>query len=263
TSAGKVYWLKVYQLPRASRISRGRPIINLLPLEANERVNAILPIQEFVEDKFVFMATAKGVVKKTALNGFSRPRANGIIAINLDEDDQLIGVDITDGQRDVMLFSKMGKAVHFKEENTIRATGRTARGVRGIRLAPEDKVISLIVNYTGGTVMTATVNGFGKRTPIDSYPIKGRGGKGVIAIKTSERNGEVVGAVQIADDDDIMLISNAGTLVRTPVNGVSVVSRNTQGVNLIRLRKGEKLVGLNKILELNDELDLNDEEEVE
>ncbi|MDM8567634.1 DNA gyrase subunit A [Candidatus Halobeggiatoa sp. HSG11] len=253
TSAGKVYWLKVYQLPRASRISRGRPIVNLLPLEANERVNAVLPIQEFVEDKFVFMATAKGVVKKTSLDGFSRPRANGIIAINLDDDDQLIGVDITDGKRDVMLFSKMGKAVHFQEENTIRATGRTARGVRGIRLAPEDKVISLIVNYTDGMVMTATVNGFGKRTPIDSYPIKGRGGKGVIAIKTSERNGEVVGAVQIAEDDDIMLITNAGTLVRTPVVGISVVSRNTQGVNLIRLKEGEKLVGLNKILELNDD----------
>ena len=253
TSAGKVYWLKVHQLPRASRISRGRPIVNLLPLEANERVNAVLPIKEFTDDKFVFMATAKGTVKKTPLTGFSRPRSNGIIAINLNEDDQLIGVDITDGQRDIMLFSKMGKAVHFKEENTIRATGRTARGVRGIRLAPDDIVISLIVNYTNGMVMTATVNGFGKRTPIDSYPIKGRGGKGVIAIKTSERNGEVIGAVQIEEDDDIMLITNAGTLVRTPVTGISVVSRNTQGVNLIRLRKEEKLVGLDKILDLNEE----------
>jgi len=248
TNLGKVYWLKVYQLPQASRISRGKPIVNLLPLEEKERINAILPIREFVENKFVFMATAKGTVKKTALSGFSRPRTNGIIAINLDEDDQLIGVDITDGQRDVMLFTQSGKAVRFLEEK-VRAMGRTARGIRGIRLAEADKVISLIIN-TGGTVLTATINGFGKRTHIDNYPVKGRGGKGVIAIKTSDRNGEVVSAVQVEDDDDIVLISNCGTLVRTPVNGISIVSRNTQGVNLIRLGKGEQLVGLDRILDL-------------
>lgn len=197
------------------------------------------------------MATAKGTVKKTALSGFSRPRTNGIIAINLDEDDQLIGVDITDGQRDVMLFTQNGKAVRFMEEK-VRAMGRTARGIRGIRLAEADKVISLIIN-TGGTVLTATVNGFGKRTYIDNYPVKGRGGKGVIAIKTSDRNGKVVSAVQVEDDDDIVLISNCGTLVRTPVNGISIVSRNTQGVNLIRLGKSEQLVGLDRILDLGTE----------
>ncbi len=251
TNLGKVYWLKVYQLPQASRISRGKPIVNLLPLEEKERINAILPIREFVENKFVFMATAKGTVKKTALSGFSRPRTNGIIAINLDEDDQLIGVDITDGQRDVMLFTQNGKAVRFMEEK-VRAMGRTARGIRGIRLAEADKVISLIIN-TGGTVLTATVNGFGKRTYIDNYPVKGRGGKGVIAIKTSDRNGKVVSAVQVEDDDDIVLISNCGTLVRTPVNGISIVSRNTQGVNLIRLGKSEQLVGLDRILDLGTE----------
>jgi DNA gyrase subunit A len=255
SSVGKVYWLKVHQLPLASRNSRGKPIINLLPLEENERINTILPIREFTEDKFVFMATSLGTVKKTALINFSRPRANGIIAINLNDNDLLIGVDITDGQQDVMLFSKSGKAVRFKEE-AVRATGRTARGVRGIRLVDEDQVMSLIITHTGGTVLTSTVNGFGKRTPVDDYPTKGRGGKGVIAIKTSERNGEVVGALQVEDNDDIMLISNRGTLVRTKVEGISVVSRNTQGVNLITLNEQEKLVGLCKILEL----DTGDEE---
>lgn len=249
SSIGKVYWLKVHQLPLASRAARGKPIINLLALEQNERINTILPIREFTEDKFVFMATSKGTVKKTALINFSRPRSNGIIAINLDDNDRLIGVDITDGQQDVMLFSKRGKAVRFKEE-AVRAIGRTGRGVRGIRLAEEDEVMSLIITHTDGTVLTSTVNGFGKRTPVDDYPTKGRGGKGVIAIKTSERNGEVIGALQVEDNDDIMLISDRGTLVRTKVEGISVVSRNTQGVNLITLSKKEQLVGLCKILEL-------------
>lgn len=252
SSFGKVYWLKVYKLPQASRASRGKPIVNLLPLEEKERINTILPVREFTEDKFVLMATANGIVKKTSLTGFSHPRSNGIIAIGLRGDDKLIGVDITDGQRDIMLFSKAGKAVRFSEK-AVRAVGRTARGVRGITLAPEVKVISLIITNTGGTVLTATVNGFGKRTPVDDYPVKGRAGKGVIAIKTTERNGEVIGAVLVEDDDDIVLINNRGILIRTAVNGVSVVSRNTQGVNLIRLGKGEKLVGLNKILDFGTE----------
>ncbi len=258
TNFGRVYWLKVYQLPKASRISRGKPIVNLLSLEGNERINAILPIREFTENQFIFMATAKGTVKKTALQNFSHPRTKGIIAVNLDEDDQLIGTEITDGQSDVMLFTERGKAIRFSEEK-VRVVGRTARGVRGIKLAPEDKVISLIITQTGGTVLTATVNGFGKRTPIDNYPVKGRAGKGVIAIKTSERNGNVIGAVQVDDDDDIALISNRGTLVRTTVDGISVVSRNTQGVRLIRLGKNEQLVGLDKILDLGSE-DLGSED---
>lgn len=252
TSLGKVYWLKVYELPQASRTSRGRPIVNLLPLEGNERINAILPVREFGENQFVFMATARGTVKKTALVEFSRPRSNGIIALTLEENDQLIGVDITDGQHDVMLFSRSGKAMRFSESE-VRPVGRTARGVRGITLSPDDQVISLIVTHTGDTVLTATVNGFGKRTPIEDYPTKGRGGKGVIAIKTSERNGEVVGAIQVAEDDDVMLISNRGTLIRTPVKDISVVSRNTQGVSLIRLGEGEQLVGLERVVELSDE----------
>ncbi len=249
SSYGKVYWLKVYELPQASRISRGKPIVNLLPLETNERINAVLPIREFSEQNYVFMATAKGTVKKTKLTDFSRPRSSGIIAISLDDDDQLIGVSITDGQRDVMLFSQNGKAVRFNEE-AVRVMGRTAQGVRGIKLMQDDKVISLIVADEQGTILVATVNGFGKRTPADEFTAKGRSTQGVIAIKTSERNGQVVGAIQVQDDDDIMLISNKGTLVRTNVSGISVVSRNTQGVNLIRLSEDELLVGVERIAEL-------------
>jgi len=260
SSAGKVYWLKVYQLPQASRHSRGKPIVNLLPLEENERINAVLPIQEFAENQFVFMATAKGTVKKTALIEFSRPRANGIIAISLDDDDRLIGVAITDGERNVMLFSRAGKAVHFTE-TTVRSMGRTARGIRGISITNDDQVISLIITHTGGTILTATVNGYGKRTPIEDYPLKGRGGKGVIAIKTSERNGKVVDAIQVEDQQDVMLISDRGTLVRTSVAEISVVSRNTQGVNLIRLGEGEKLVGIDRIAELENQVELNEADE--
>ncbi len=252
TNFGKIYWLKVHQLPHANRTSRGKPIINLLPLEENERLNAILPVREFTDNQFVFMATAKGTVKKTPLRDFSHPRAKGIIAINLAENDQLIGVDITDGQRDVILFSKFGKVARFKEKG-VRSMGRSARGIRGLNLAPEDQVISLIVTHTQSQILTATINGYGKRTPLDDYPVKSRNVKGVIAIKTSDRNGEVIGAVQVEEDDDIMLISNRGTLVRTPVSGVSVMSRNTQGVSLIRLKKGEQLVGLDKILDVEEE----------
>jgi DNA gyrase subunit A len=262
SSFGKVYWLKVHQLPRASRQARGKPIINLLQLEENERNNTIIPVSEITDNQFVFMATEKGTVKKTKLSNFSRPRSNGIIAIRLNEDDRLMNVDITDGAQDVLLFSKGGKAARFSEEK-VRSLSRTARGVRGIRLAPNDQVISMIITRPGGTVLTATVNGFGKRTPVDDYPAKGRGGKGVIAIKTSERNGEVIGAVQVEEDDDIALISNRGTLVRTSVTGISVVSRNTQGVNLIRLTKGEQLVGLAKILELAGEEENEENEENE
>ena len=255
SSFGKVYWLKVHQLPKASRQSRGKPIINLLQLEEKERINTILPVSKFTENQFVFMATEKGTVKKTKLSHFSRPRSNGIIALRLNEADRLMSVALTDGKQDVLLFTKGGKAARFSEEK-VRALSRTARGVRGIKLAPDDQVISMIIAHPGGTILTATVNGFGKRTPVDDYPTKGRGGKGVIAIKTSKRNGEVIGAVQVEEKDDIVLISNRGTLVRTSVAGISVVSRNTQGVNLIRLTKGEQLVGLAKILEFgNEEVD--------
>ncbi len=249
SSRGRVYWMKVYELPQAGRNARGKPIVNLLPLEKEERINAILPVREFEEDKFVFFATASGTVKKTPLKDFSRPRASGIIAIDLRDNDTLVGVDITDGSRDVMLFTSAGKAIRFNESN-VRAMGRTAAGVRGIRLQPDQKVIALII-ADEGYVLTATANGYGKRTPVEEYPAHGRGGQGVIAIQTSDRNGDVVGAVLVGDDDEIMLITNGGTLVRTRVAEVSVVGRNTQGVRLIKLDKGEQLVGLERIVDLD------------
>ncbi|MBM2830638.1 MAG: gyrase subunit [Gammaproteobacteria bacterium] len=248
SSRGKVYWLKVYELPQASRMARGKPIINLLPLEEGERINAVMPVREFTEDKFVFMATANGTVKKCHLTDFSRPRPSGIRAIELREDNQLIGVEVTDGQRDIMLFSDAGKAVRFNESN-VRAMGRTARGVRGIRLAPGQKVISLIIVESNNTVLTSTQNGFGKRSPMEEYVTKARGGVGVISIQTTERNGKVVAAVAVDNDDEIMLISDQGTLIRTPVSDVSVMGRNTQGVRLVTLGENENLVSIERIVE--------------
>ena len=258
SSRGKVYWLKVYDLPQASRVARGKPIVNLLPLEEGETISTILPVREFSAEQYIVMATSQGTIKKTALTDFSRPRANGIIAIGLEEDDHLISADITTGDQDIMLFSRYGKAVRFSETH-VRAVGRTAKGVRGIRLTEkDDRVMSLIIN-NGGTILTATVNGFGKRTEVTEFTSKGRGIQGVIAIKTSDRNGEVVGAVQVNDDDDIFLITDQGTLVRTGVGGISVVSRNTQGVNLISLAKDEQLVGIEPVVELGGDDDDSDE----
>lgn len=254
SSRGRVYWLKVYELPQAGRASRGKPIVNLLPLEEGERINAILPIREFEEGMFVFMATANGTVKKTPLVDYSRPRASGIIAVDLVEGDHLVDVALTDGQRDIMLFSSAGKVIRFKEEN-VRSMGRVSRGVRGIRLADDQKVISLIV-ADEGAVLTATENGYGKRTLIDDYPVYGRGGQGVIAIQSSERNGPVVGAVLVTEEEEIMLITNGGTLVRTRVAEVSTMGRNTQGVRLINLTKGEKLIGMERIAETDEDEDL-------
>ncbi len=251
SSRGKAYWLKVYQLPQAGRLARGKPIVNLLPLEEGERINAVLPIREYAEDKFVFMATAQGTVKKTPLADFSRPRANGIIAVDLRDDDYLVNVEITDGDRDIMLFSDAGKAIRFKEAD-VRAMGRTACGVRGIRLGTAQKVIALII-VDEGSVLTATENGYGKRTLVSDYPTHGRGGQGVISIQGSERNGDVVGAVLVEEEDEIMLISNGGTLVRTRINEISTMGRNTQGVRLISLHGEEKLVGVERIVEVQDE----------
>ncbi len=247
SSAGKLYWLKVYQLPQASRGSRGRPIVNLLPLQEGERITAVLPIHEFEENKFVFMATAKGTVKKTSLEAFSRRRQAGIIAIELDAGDRLVGVDITDGSRQIILCSSSGKAIRFSEDD-VRPMGRTAAGVRGIRLPDDEEVISLIIVDEQGMVLTASENGYGKRTIIEDFPIHGRGGQGVIALQISERNGRLVGALQVNPGDEIMLISSGGTLVRTPVGEVSIQGRNTQGVRLIRLDDGDRLVGLERII---------------
>ena len=259
TSVGKVYWKRVYELPVASRGSRGRPIINLLPLEESERVNAVLTVREYTDTEFVMFATSKGVVKKTALADFSRPRTNGIIAIDLRIDDYLIDVGLTTGDSDIMLFSSGGRAMRF-HESAVRQMGRTAAGVRGIRMPEEDTVIGLIV-VGEGSILSATKNGYGKRSTPDAYPTKGRGGMGVIDIKTSDRNGPVIGAVQVGEDDEIMMISDRGTLVRTAVAGVSTVGRNTQGVRLIRLneKENESLVEITRIDESDvgvpDELD--------
>jgi DNA gyrase subunit A len=245
TSRGKIHWLKVYELPQASHVSRGKPIVNLLPLEKGERVNAVLPVREYPDDLFVFFATRGGIVKKTPLSDYSRPRANGIWAIDLPEDDELVNVSLTDGKQDIMLFSSSGKCIRFAESD-VRSMGRVARGVIGIRVPESEQVVSMLV-MDESDVLTVTQNGFGKRTVADDYPRQGRGGQGVIGIQTSERNGALISAIQVTSEDDIMLISDGGTLVRTNAGGVSTLGRNTQGVTLIRLRKDEKLVGLQRI----------------
>ena len=248
SNAGKVYWLKVYQIPQGSRGAKGRPLVNMLPLEDGERITAIQPVGNFEEDAFVFMATANGTVKKTPLEQFSRPRPSGLIALQLEEGNTLVDVSMTDGHRDIVLVSSVGKAVRFKESD-VRAMSRTARGVRGIRLLADQQLIALIVPEDGGYMLTAAEFGYGKRTSISEFPVRGRGTQGVIAIQTSERNGNVIGARQVFEGDEIMLISDQGTLVRTSVDEVSVVGRNTQGVRLIALRETEKLVGVERIIE--------------
>jgi len=248
TNVGKVYWLKVYQIPISGRTSRGRPVINLLPLEANERITAILPVKEFDEDHFIFMATAMGTVKKTTLIQFSRPRSSGLRAIELDEGDVLVGTAITDGTCDVILFASSGKAARF-DEGQVRAMGRISRGVRGIRMMGEQRVISMVIPKDNGNVLTVSENGYGKRTAVDDFPKKGRGSQGVIGMQTTDRNGELVGAVQVFDGDEIMLISDQGTLVRTRADEVSLLSRNTQGVRLIKTKEGEHIVSLERIEE--------------
>ena len=268
---GKLYWLKVFQLPLASRTARGRPIVNILPLESDERITAILPVREYADDKYIVMATASGTVKKTRLDAYSNQRANGIIALNLRDDDTLIGVDITDGNNDIMLFSDAGKVVRFNEKVrdsetgeikldpetgeqrwALKPIGRTGTGVRGMKLEGDQKVVSLIVPKNDGPILTITENGFGKRTDLAEYPAKSRATKGVVSIKVSERNGKVVGAVQVEDLDEIMLITDSGTLVRTRVNEVSVIGRNTQGVRLIRTADDEHVVALQRIDEIEE-----------
>ena len=252
TNAGKVYWLKVYQIPVAGRQSRGRPMVNLLPLGEGERVTSILPVDEYSEDKFIFMATANGTVKKTPLPAFARQRSVGLIAIDLVEGNRLVGTAITDGECDVMLFSSGGKAARLRESN-VRSMGRTAKGVRGIRIPDDQCVLSLIIPQQGGKVLAVSENGYGKQTPVEDFPTKGRGGMGVKAIQSSERNGQLVGAEQVFEGDEVMLISDQGTLVRTRCEEIATSGRNTQGVRVIRLKKDEKLVGLARIEEQDEE----------
>ena len=248
SNIGKVYWLKVYQIPVAGRNSRGRPMVNLLPLGEDERITSILPVHEYTEGYFIFMATANGTVKKTPLEAFSRPRSVGLIALALDEGDVLIGTEITDGSNDVMLLTSGGKAARFAEGD-VRAMGRTARGVRGVRMDEDQQVIAMIIPKAGGRVLTVSENGYGKRTDVEDFPCKGRGNRGVIAMTMSDRNGALVGAVQVFDGDDLMLITDQGTLVRTRTDEISLLSRNTQGVKVIRLRDDEHLVGVQRVAE--------------
>ncbi len=248
SNKGKVYWLRVFMIPQGSRGAKGRPLVNLLPLDNDERITSLLPIKDLSNDAFVFMATASGKVKKTPAARFSRPRTSGLIALDLEPGNHLVDVAITDGYSDVLLIASSGKAVRFKESD-VRAMGRTARGVRGIRLRQRQSLISLIIPEENGFVLTASENGFGKRTHIDEFPVRGRGGQGVIAMQTSDRNGPVIGAAQVFEGDEIMLISNLGTLVRTSADGVRAVGRNTQGVKLISLKGDARLVGLERIVE--------------
>ncbi|EKD70788.1 MAG: hypothetical protein ACD_46C00397G0005 [uncultured bacterium] len=251
TTQGKVYWLKVYQFPQANRTSRGKPIINLLPLAEGERVNAFLPVREYLENQYVVFATSKGLIKKVSLVDFSRPRSSGIIAIALNEGDYLVQADITDGEHDIMLFTDAGKVVRFPESK-VRCMGRQAAGVRGVKLQDDQRVVSLVV-ARDGAILTATENGYGKRTAIDEYRLSGRGGQGVISIHVNERNGKVVGAIQVNEEDEVMLISNKGTLVRVPAAEISLIGRNTQGVRLIQLSEGESLVSLERIINIKGE----------
>ncbi|KTC96582.1 DNA gyrase subunit A [Legionella erythra] len=255
---GKLYWLKAYQLPLASRISRGKPIVNILPLAEDEAINAMLPVREYQEGYFVFMATRHGTVKKVPLEAFSRPRSTGIIAVDLDSDDRLVGVDITDGSKDIMLFTDAGKVIRF-DEKLVRPMGRTARGVRGIRLAEDQSVISLVVAKPEGTILTATEKGYGKRTDVGEYRVSGRGGQGVISIQVNERNGKVVRALQVDEGDEVMLITDQGTLVRFRVKELSIIGRNTQGVRLINVSAGEHVVGMQRIEEINGDVEQDED----
>ncbi len=262
SNRGKVYWLKVYEIPQAGRGARGKPIVNLLPLDEGERINAILPVKVFEEGKSVFMATSDGTVKKTGLTEFSRPRSSGIIAVELADANQLVGVGITDGHSDILLFTSAGKVIRFSEQD-VRPMGRAARGVRGIGLQKDQWVVSVIIAGQADeqtTVLTATANGFGKRTPLIDYPKHKRGGQGVISIQVTERNGVVVAASLVGAEDEVMLITDGGTLIRTRVKEVSVVGRNTQGVRLIEMGDDEKLAGVEKVAESDDAADVSTSE---
>ncbi|CAL4320598.1 DNA gyrase subunit A [Buchnera aphidicola (Protaphis terricola)] len=247
SSRGILYWMKVYQLPESSRHAKGKPIVNLLPLNHKERITAILPVNKYKDNLYIFMATEQGIVKKTSLKKFQKPRSAGIIAINLRANDQLIGVALTNGNNNIMLFTQNGKVVQFSE-NSVRTMGRTASGVKGIKIIKNDKVVSLIVPHQKETILIATNNGYGKRTKISDFPIKSRATKGVISIKITKKNGKIIGAIQVVEKDQIMMITNAGTLVRIRVSEIGVLKRNTQGVILIRTSKNEKVVALQRIV---------------
>jgi DNA gyrase subunit A len=248
TDKGKVYWIKTYEIPQASRAARGKAIVNLLNLAAGETIAAVLPVSNFEGGGFIVMATSNGTIKKTELSAYSNPRANGIIAITIDEGDRLIAVNITDGNREIFLGSKMGMAIRFKEEN-VRSMGRTATGVRGIALEAGDEVVAMEVLRGDATLLSVTERGYGKRSNIAEYRRQSRGGKGIITIKTDERNGNVVGIKQVMEEDNIMLITSKGKLIRIDMKNISIIGRNTKGVRLINVEEGERVVGVTKVAE--------------
>jgi DNA gyrase subunit A len=248
TNKGRVYWRKVYEIPQAGRLSKGKAIVNLLNLEKDEKLATVLDVPSFDPGSYIIKATKNGLVKKTDLMAYSRPRVGGIIALSLVEGDELISARITDGTRNVFLGSVEGKSIRFHESD-VRPTGRVAQGVRGMRLSSGDTIIGMEVMGHGQTLFTATQNGYGKRTSIDAYPIQKRGGLGVITIKTSKRNGRVVSILLVEEDDDLMLMTDIGKIIRMPIKGISVISRNTQGVTLIDIEKGERVVGAARLAE--------------
>jgi DNA gyrase subunit A len=248
TNTGKVFWQKVYDLPQAGRAAMGKAIVNLLNLHAEEKIAAILAVREFEEEKHIVMATRKGLIKKTPLMAYSRPRTGGIIALSIDKDDELIAARVTDGNQDLLLGARKGKAIRFKETEA-RPMGRTARGVRGMSVGKDDEIIGMESIGEGATILTVTENGFGKRTNTSEYRIQGRGGLGIITIRTTERNGDVISMKQVTDQDDVMLITNHGKIIRMKIKGISVIGRNTQGVKLINVDKGEKVVGMARLAE--------------
>jgi DNA gyrase subunit A len=252
TDAGKVYWLKVHELPQAGRAARGKAIVNLLNLSKEENISSFLPVRNFEEGKYIIMATRKGVVKKTELMAYSNPRVGGIIAINLDEGDELISTRLTDGTKDIFLGTREGKSIRFKEEQA-RALGRVSRGVRGIALAKGDELVSMEIVGEASTILTVTENGFGKRTDSSEYRGQSRAGKGVITIKTTERNGKVVGMLQVTDEDEIMMVTDKGKIIRLSMKGISVIGRNTQGVKLIGIGSSERVVSLARLAEKEEE----------
>ena len=251
SSYGKVYWIKVYRLPRGGRNAKGRPIVNLLPLEKDERIQAVLPVKEFNDDQFIFMATETGSVKKTKLSAYSRPMKSGIKAIKLRDGDRVVNAEITDGTTEIMLFSDSGNSIRFKESDA-RPMGRVSQGVRGMRIDKDQKIISLVV-LEEGNILVATENGYGKQTLKDEFSIQKRGGKGVIAIQTSNRNGNLIGAKQVSTGDEVMFISTSGNLIRTRTDDISIIGRNTQGVRLIRLSEDDNLLGMEKVISEDDE----------
>ncbi|MBW1751819.1 MAG: DNA gyrase subunit A, partial [Deltaproteobacteria bacterium] len=253
TNLGKVYWCKVYEIPRAGRQSRGKAVVNLLNFDKDENLTTVLAVESFEPGSYIIMATRSGLVKKTDLMAFSRPRAGGIIALSLLPGDELIAARITDGTWNVFLGSAMGQSIRFHESD-VRPTGRVARGVRGLKLAVQDRIVSMEVLSHGQTLFTATENGYGKRTSIDEYPLRKRGGKGVITIKTTERNGQVVGSLLVDNDDDLMLMADSGKLIRMAVSDISVISRNTQGVKLIGMTPGEKVAGVARLAEKENDI---------